>query len=135
MLQFGLNDFKFFTNHFCNFWNLKVAWNNKIINSYSVPPITQSVQCSDFRESTGGSQCSVVVEFFMLDNLRNIRKNLFSSISEASSMILLYGACDRTLLLAMGHWSSVLHRHRWIWPCVPEIWGHLTMNAQYSIWR
>ena len=28
----------------------------------------------------------------------------------ASSMILLYGACNRTLLLAMGHWSSVLHR-------------------------
>ena len=83
---------------------------NKIPNS--APHITQSVQCSDFRESTGGSQCSVVVEFFMLDNLRNIRKNLFSIVSEASSMILLYGACDRTLLLAMGHWSSVLHRHR-----------------------
>ena len=44
------------------------------------------------------------------------------------SMILLYGACDRTLLLAMGHWSSVLHRHRWIWPCVPKISGQFTMN-------
>ena len=49
MLQFGLNAFKFFTNHFCNFWNLKLKSCLKQQNYKFLLGATYHTVCSVFR--------------------------------------------------------------------------------------